>query len=267
MTALGNLTTTGGGLTQLNGSVTTAGFQNLADNIQLLNNATLTATSGNVSFGGTLDGTKVLNIVAGGAGQVVFTGQVGNATPLASLNIASATAVDALSTLEIDGSSVALDGLRIGAGVNNVNIAQAGSSITAANAAGIQFSGGSTNSTISGFKIENTVGKGLSIASGDYSGTTISGLEIVAGKYGVYVSNAENITLGGTASEAALNVNGATYGIFATGQLGGSSVRGSSFSNGTYGGLLSTAQGLTLAGNNTFGDFAIQQLIVFGDSS
>ena len=265
MIALGNLTTEGGGLTQFNGSVSTAGFQNLSDNVQLLANATLSATAGNVSFGGTLDGTKVLNIEAGGGGQVVFTGPVGNGLPLASLNIATASAVDAYSTLEINGSTVSLDGLRIGAGVNNVNIAQPGSVIANADEAAVFLVAGTTNSTIAGFTISGGSESGVRALQGEYAGTTVSNLTMAGVGYGVYLDNARSLTVGGVTSVAGVSVTGSSYGIYATGNLSGSSFVGGQVTNSNYGALLTSATGLNVS-SGSFADSSRYGVIVFGTS-
>ena len=82
--------------------------------------------------------------------------------------------MEALESLTIDGAGGSGPGLRIGPAVNNVNISQPGSTITNAAQEGILFAGGSANSTVGGFTITNSGGRGVLAAAGNYTGSTFS---------------------------------------------------------------------------------------------
>ena len=144
-----------------------------------------------MSFGGTVDGSHDLAIEAS-TGRIDFFGALGGTSPLQSLNLASASAVQANSTLAIDAAGGSGAGLRVGPNVNNVNIAQPGSTISNANQDGILFAGGSANSTVGGFTITNSGARGINMAGGDYANTTIQNAVVTkSGSDGFYSNNAD----------------------------------------------------------------------------
>ena len=95
VTGVKNLSTGNGGLTELQGLITTSGSQTYNDDVQLLATTALDTTSGgagaNISFGGTLTGitpgAEALTLTAGN-GSVSFAGSVG-ATPLGAVSVVS----------------------------------------------------------------------------------------------------------------------------------------------------------------------------------
>jgi parallel beta-helix repeat protein len=193
LTSFGNVT--------LDGTISTAGFQNYAAAAMLSADTTLNAT-GNIDFGSLVDGARQLNIQSGG--NVNLFAALGSTTPLQALNLASAAAVTALGTLAIDGTGGAAAGLRIGDGVDNVNIAQVGSTITNAALSGLLLAGNSTGSTLGGFTITNSGSHGIEAAGGDYTGTTIENSSLTAsGGDGFHAANATGLT--GTLLHSAAN--------------------------------------------------------------
>ena len=184
---IGDLNSTGP--VRLRGAISTTGFQNYGTTATLFGDTTLNSGGvGNVSFGGTVDGASRLDIEAGG-GRVNFFAALGSTTPLRSLNLTSASAVTALSTVAIDGTGAGSDGLLIGTSVSNVNIAQPGSTITNANLAGIRFAGQSLNSRIGGFAITGSGGAGVELNPGIYNNTFIENNVLTAGGAdGVYAN-------------------------------------------------------------------------------
>jgi filamentous hemagglutinin family protein len=88
-----NLTTDAGGLTILNGSVTTVGSQTYNDDVQINKSLTLTSTdNGSLTLGGTVNSqpgstnSLLLNIDPGnGSGNIAVKGPVGNTQPLGNL--------------------------------------------------------------------------------------------------------------------------------------------------------------------------------------
>jgi len=249
VTGVANLTSTGGGVTSLSGTLATTGFQNFADDVQLAGNVTLSA-GGYVTLGGSLDGAQMLTVTARSS-AVTFAGAVGNTTPLGAISLTAASSVTALSTIEIDGTGFGTNGLRIGAGVNNVNMTQPGSVITNAAQAGILLAGGSTGSSLAGFSISGAAQAGVQATSGVYTGTTIGDTSVAGGLYGVFIQNAKSLTVGSNNT-----VSDAKYGLFTSGNLSDTVITGSTFGNGTIGALLSATTGASINGNNTFSGYS-----------
>ncbi len=169
---IGNLSVIGD--VALNATIMTTGFQNYSGSATLLGDTSLfTGASGDVGFGSTVDGSHDLSIEAG-VGRIDFFGALGSTAPLQGLNLASASAVEALDTLAIDGAGGSGPGLRFGPAVDNVNISQPGSTITNAAQEGILFAGGSANSTVGGFAITNSGASGVAALTGSYTGSIFS---------------------------------------------------------------------------------------------
>ena len=234
---IGDLSSTGP--VRLRGAISTSGFQNYGNTTTLFGDTTLnTGGSGNVSFGNTVDGSHDLAIEAG-TGRVDFFGALGASAPLQSLNLASAAAVQANSTLAIDGTGGSGPGLRVGPNVDNLNIAQPGSAISNANQDGILFAGGSANSIVGGFTITNSGESGVSALSGDYTNSAFT-----------------NST-----------VTGSTMDGFAATETDGFSVTNSEFTTNGRHGIHFDATLNSTAGNNTVGNNAQYGVLVVSSDS
>ena len=271
---LGNLTVANNA--SLSGSIQTTGFQHYNGETTLLDHTQInTGTSGDVNFG-TVDGSHDLSIEAG-TGQIDFFGALGGATPLQSLNLASASAVEALDTLTIDGTGGSGPGLRFGPAVDNVNISQPESTITNAAQEGILFAGGSTDSTLANFTVTNSGGNGITMEGGDYTNTTIrdvvvttSGAAAVSMSddgHGLYANNAIGFTVTdsrmtsnkgsgvyveGLASDG-VTVSNSTFGIDGEGLGAGNKGYGVGFAGGSN----HVADNNTIGGNDLTGLLAV----------
>jgi hypothetical protein len=178
----------------LTGTISTSGFQDYNSTTTLVGDTALSAT-GNVRFGDTLDGSHDLSIEAD-SGRIDFFGALGSSAPLRSLNLESATAVEALAPLTIDGTGGTGPGLRFGPAVGNVNISQPGSTITNAAQEGILLAGGSANTTLAGFTISNSGASGVVALAGNYSGTTFSNSTVTgSGGDGFTAFNADGLSV------------------------------------------------------------------------
>jgi hypothetical protein len=173
-TALASLTTDAGGTVSLK-SVTTSGKQTYNDAATITNNATFTSSDSDITFASTLDGAKQVTLAAG-TGAVAFKGAVGGTTPLAGITLSTAGSTTADSSIKlVKTADSGQDGLTVAAGVNNVKMTGAGSSITGFAGNGITFLGGSTNSRLAGFTVSENSANGMNFAAGSYAGTTITG--------------------------------------------------------------------------------------------
>jgi hypothetical protein len=155
-----------------NGNITLTGAVTLAANVGISTGD----GAGDITFASTLDGAKKLYLTAG-TGAVAFKGAVGSVTPLAGLILisASSTTADFSIKLARAADSTADGGLLVAAGVNNVKMTAAGSSITGFAGNGVWFLGGSTNSQLTGFTVSENSANGMTFAAGSYAGTTITG--------------------------------------------------------------------------------------------
>jgi hypothetical protein len=169
-----------------NGNITLTGAVTLAENVALSTGA----GPGNISFASTLDGAKRVTLAAG-TGAVEFKSAVGSVTPLAGLILSSASSTTADFSIKLaKAADSGLDGLTVAAGVNNVQMTAAGSSITGFAGNGITFLGGSTNSQLSGFTVSENSANGMVFGSGSYTGTTITGNTL--SKNGDFVNHVGN---------------------------------------------------------------------------
>jgi hypothetical protein len=92
-TPLSSLTVLGPATASLGGNVTTTGAQSYGGAVSLAtSNVTLRSNGGSLTFSSTVDGASNLTLSAGGT--VSLDGNVGHATPLTSLAIPTATAID-----------------------------------------------------------------------------------------------------------------------------------------------------------------------------
>lgn len=172
-TPLASLTTNAGGSVSLR-SVTTTGGQTHNDAVTLNANAVFASNNGAMTFASTLDGAKLATFAAG-TGAVSFKGAVGSTQALAGITLTSAGSTTADSSIKLAKSADSgADGLTVAAGVNNVKMTAAGSSISGFAGNGVAFLGGSTNSQLGGFTVSGNGGNGMSFAAGSYLGTAIA---------------------------------------------------------------------------------------------
>ena len=184
---------------------------------------------GAIVFSDSLDGAAKATFTAGGA--LIFFQKVGGATPLRGISIKSASSVFAAQSVVLNGAdnAAADDGLVIGAGVNAVTIAAAGSSFNGFRGNGIVFSGGSTNSLLSGFDVKNNGASAIAIGAGSYSGTVLQGMTISGNKNGLWLDAAKEITI-----KTNHVISNTAFGLYAEGLSTGTTVTGNTLSgNGT----------------------------------
>jgi parallel beta-helix repeat protein len=145
-----------------------------------------------------VDGGHNLGLAAT-AGPVNFAAAVGGTTPLGSLAIGRASAVNAAGRIVLNGTVPGADrtGLTIGAGVNNVTLTQPGSSINGFVGNGLLIQGGSKASTIANFTISGNGESGVVVQDGDSSGTVIRDSQIGGNGFnGVWLNGAvPNVTV------------------------------------------------------------------------
>jgi len=248
--------------------------------VTLLGDTVLSASGSGyrgVAFDGTIDGRHDLSINADSTASINFAKAIGSTTPLRSLNLASAAAVEALELLAIDGTGGSGPGLRFGSTVGNINMTAAGSSISNAAQDGILFAGSSTDSTLANFTVTNSGGNGITMAGGDYTNTTIrdtavttSGAAAVTMSddgHGLYANNAIGFTV--TDSSMTLNkgsgvyveglasdgvtVSNSTFGISGEGLAAGNKGYGVGFAGGSN----HVADNNTIGGNDLTGLLAV----------
>ena len=184
---------------------------------------------GAIVFSDSLDGAAKATFTAGGA--LIFFQKVGGATPLRGISIKSASSVFAAQSVVLNGAdnAAADDGLVIGAGVNAVTIAAAGSSFNGFRGNGIVLSGGSTNSLLSGFDVKNNGASAVAIGAGSYSGTVLQGMTISGNKNGLWLDAAKGITI-----KTNHVISNTAFGLYAEGLSTGTTVTGNTLSgNGT----------------------------------
>ncbi len=243
--AAGDISADGAVSMTATGGITTAGdVTTTDDNVTFVSKTTLSgpvavntgAGDGNISFSNTLDGAQTLSLTAG-TGNVTFGGAVGDTTPLAGISLASAASVTAASTIKLDGTpGLAADGITIAAGVNNVSFVQSGSDIRDFTGSGVVFQGSSANSRLAGFTITLNGANGLRFATGDFTGTVLSGNVISDnGNTTTHVGNGilvegSNLMIGWTADASKANTAANTI----TGNaLNGIEIKGAGAQNNT----------------------------------
>jgi parallel beta-helix repeat protein len=255
-TGIKDLATGSGGSTTLAGTITTSGLQTYNDAVILTADTTLSGNAASgvaLAFKGTVDGAKNFAVL-GDTGTIAFDQAVGGTTALASLQVLSGTGLTAAGPLKLDGSAAGARtfGIVISAGVNNVSMQAAGSSIKNYSSSGL-FLKGTQNSTISGFTVSGNSSKAMQLAAGDYTGTKIVGNTITgstAMTYGIFLSSAQNLQVGGTSTGQGNTVTNTSYGLYATGSLTGTTVAGNTISSNDLGIWLSAATSLTVNGAN-----------------
>ena len=254
--------------------------QSYQNAVTLLGDTVLSASGTDyrgVAFGGnaTIDGTHDLTINADSTASINLAKAIGSTAPLRSLNLASASAVEALESLTIDGTGGSGPGLRFGSTVGNINMTAAGSSISNAAQDGILFAGASTDSTLANFTITNSGGNGITMAGGDYANTTIRDTAVTTSDgHGLYANNAtgftvtnSNMTLNdgsgvyveGLASDG-VTVSNSTFGINGEALAAGNKGYGIGFAGGSN----HVADNNTIGGNDLTGLLAVSP--VTGDT-
>jgi parallel beta-helix repeat protein len=164
-------------------------------------------------------------------------------------------------------SSNGLDGVMLNAGVYVLTAVQ-GNTITSNGRHGVNFYapfgekltglalGGSGAGE--GNTIQNNTASGLAASKGDYTLTTVAGNTISGNATGISLTDTRNLAIGGTIAAQKNTVSGnTTSGLFATGTLTATKVRGNAFSSNTLGVSLQDAQGLSLGTAEAGGGNAI----------
>ncbi|MEO1992486.1 MAG: right-handed parallel beta-helix repeat-containing protein [Pirellulales bacterium] len=265
-----SIATDAGGETRLGTKVATSGnTQYYADPVVLTKDSTLSSPNSSITFASTVDSdatARALSLSAGG--NISFNDAVGSLSKLASLTLAQAFAVEAQSTVAIDGTGRDLDGLLIESGVNNVTMTQPGSTIESAGNqsaghAAVRFAGGSANTQIANLTVTDSDGTGLMAGPGSYANTSVTA-SIFSVKNGtsfaIDLDAAQGLTVGGTGTAANIFRN-AVYGGGAAGDLTGTTVVGNSFENVLVGFRLNDAENFSLSGTNTFESYAASQTL------
>jgi len=276
---LNDLTTGNNGTTQLSGSITTSGNQTYNDQVELVGPATLDAGSANITFASGLDGNTTLDLLTTGA--ITFDGEVGNTTPLDSINTSAGSTANIATTLvtttgaqQYAGSLTLAEGTTLTASVvtnngtitgNGKSLAISGDALVAGAIQGVadyQVSGNATlasNVTTSGTQLYSGP---LALSGGDVilNGSTITaastvdgggnGLEIIGDAIlQDAVGNVTNLSVSGTSS---LGANVSTSGTQ------------------VYGGAVTLTSNVTLNGSTVTTSAAIlggsHALTVVGDA-
>lgn len=182
------------------------------------------------------------------AGGAAFTGLTLGGTASAGGNTIKANGLDGVLVNAGAYTSTNLQGNTItGNGRNGVTFAtQFGDKLT-----GLQLGG--TSSSL-GNTITNNAASGLAASKGDYTGTRVLGNTINANRIGISLTGAQNLFVGGVATAFKNTIDSNTEtGLFATGTLTGTLVRGNSLTGNPLGVSLLDAQGLSLGTAETGG--------------
>jgi len=195
-----------------------------------------TVVQGNIIRYNLLNGVNI-NLFAGGAKFVGL--QVGGGT-------------GAGNTINNNG----LDGVQVNAGVYSSTFVQ-GNTITSNARNGVNFYA-TFGETLTGLGLGgvgvgegNTMtgnaASGLTASKGDYTGTSVAGNTISGNATGISLTNTNNLAIGGTNATFKNTVSGnSVSGLFATGDLTATKIRGNAFSANPLGVSLLDAQGVSL---------------------
>ena len=266
ITPLSSLTTDSGGTTQIN-DVTTVGAQNYNDSVVLLADTVLTTNNSDIHIGGTLNGAFNLGITAG-TGNVSFGGNVGNTAVLNTVTFNSVNQINATGSFQSTN-------LNLNAGTLNANTAfttalkiDIGSTFNLQSAGSLTGSvnlvSGTVNSDgrINGMLVVESGTATLSSTS-NVTGATIlnQGTLTNSGLLNTFTLN------GGTASMASgASVTGATtqtagtLNVLSGGQIASLVASGGTTNvntNSTVTGSANITTGGTLNGNGTFGSLIV----------
>jgi len=243
------------GASSLGADVGSSGNQTYTGPVTLTASARLdTGTlAGDITLASTLDGPFNATFAAGG-GTVLLDGVVGGLASLASITFESAGAVNVPRSVSIDGTlpGAGLRGIDIASGVNNVSLA-GGGSIRNPGMQGIRFNGSSTNSLVHGFTITAAGMTGIKFAPGTYTGTRAIGNSIDGAglsTYGFRLNDALGLSIGGGLLGDGNRVTGAYQGMYATGNLTGTSMMGNLFIANTSAVILDSVTGLGFGSGN-----------------
>ena len=160
-------------------------------------------------------------------------------------------------------SNNGLDGVQVNAGTYILTFVQ-GNTITSNARNGVNFNaffgGNLTGLGLGGTgagegnTITNNVGSGLEATKGDYTLTTVAGNTISGNPNGITLTNTTNLAIGGTLAALKNTVSSnTTCGLFATGVLTGTKIRGNAFSSNPMGVSLQSAQGISFGTAETGG--------------
>ncbi|OCR00767.1 hypothetical protein BCD67_23830 [Oscillatoriales cyanobacterium USR001] len=230
-----NVTTDAGGTTQLNGNVTTTGFQTYNDAVTIANNPTLTGNG--ITFNNTLDGNSDITANAG-TGNLTFNGAIGS-TALGNI-IANSTGTTTFNA--VNSTSLTTDAggtTQLNANVTTTGVQTYNDAVTIANNPTLNGNEITFNNTLDGNSdITANAGAGNLSFNGVIGSITAVG-NIIANSTGTTTFNAVNSTslttdAGGTTQ---LNANVTTTGVQ------------------TYNDAVTIANNPTLTGNGiTFGN-------------
>jgi parallel beta-helix repeat protein len=219
--------------------------------VALVGGTALSATR--IDFQAALDGARNLALAAT-AGPVNFAAAVGGTTPLGSLAITRATAVNAASRIVLNGAATGADrtGLTIGAGVNNVTVAQAGNSVTGFIGNGVVLEGGSKASTFANFTISGNGETGFLVQAGDSAGTVIRDSSVSGNGFnGIWLNGAvPSVSLTGNTL-----TNNNNNGIVVSGPATGTTISGNTVTGSGLTGIRTEVvagaapSGMTISGN------------------
>lgn len=153
-------------------------------------------------------------------------------------------------------TSNGLDGVQVNAGgYTSTNVR--GNTITSNGRNGVNFYApfgekitglqlGGTSAGL-GNTVTGNAASGLAASKGDYTSTAVLGNTFSTNKFGISLTNAQNLTIGGVATAFKNTVNSNTEtGLFATGTLTGTMFQGNSLTGNPLGVSLLDAQGLSL---------------------
>ena len=202
-------------------------------------------------FGGSYTGTVVQgNIIRYNLLNGVNINQFAGGAKFAGLQVGGGTGAG--NTINNNG----LDGVQVNAGVysstfvqgnaitsnarNGVNLyAPFGEILTGLGLGGVGVGEGNT--------MTGNAASGLTASKGDYTGTSVAGNTISGNATGISLTNTKNLAIGGTNATFKNTVSGNSIsGLFATGDLTATKIRGNAFSANPLGVSLLDAQGVSL---------------------
>lgn len=252
-TGIRDLVTNGGGTTALSGPLVTTGSQTFREAVSLIGATALEGTR--IDFEAAVDGARNLGLAAT-AGPVNFAAAVGGTTPLGSLAITRATAVNAAGRIVLSGTAAGANrtGLTIGAGVNNANLTKAGNSVTGFVGNGVVLQGGSKDSTFANFTVSGNGESGILVQAGDSSGTVIRDNTVSGNGFNGIWLNGAVPSVSVTNNTLANNNNN---GIVVSGPATGVTISGNTVTGSGLTGIRTevvasqSTTGLTISGNTT----------------
>ncbi len=254
----GSVTTDTGGLTQLNGSVTTSGAQTYNEAVQVLSGVTLTTTNSPLNFASTVDsqaGSNNALTVSTGTGSVGVGGAIGATQALGSFAVNNAAGSGAITLVNIGGSAAGVTGT---------------SSIGNASTASITLNG-STYNTGGAQSYAASAGQNISMAAGATTTFTSSNAAVAFNTANIQLANGSNLLVnssggpistlkidGNSSEDVTLNASGGTIAVGAI---------GTQTTNGINTVALTGSGGVTLNGNITTDNTAGNSVTVTGPAT